>query len=53
MNSNEVAKNDLSFGLNLIQYLGDGNISVSSTSIRTALGMLYEGATGHYCQRNS
>jgi len=43
---NSVTKGDLSFGLSLMSHLGDGNLAVSPTSIRTALSMLYEGATG-------
>ncbi len=38
--------NELSFGLTLMKHLGEGNISVSPASIRTALSMLSEGATG-------
>ena len=43
---NSVAKGDLSFGLSLMSHLGDGNVPISPTSIRTALAMLYEGAKG-------
>ena len=44
--ANKVAEGDLQFGLSLLAHLGKGNISCSPTSIRMALGMLYEGAKG-------
>ena len=40
------ASGDLSFGLSLMSHLGEGNIPISPTSVRTALAMLYEGARG-------
>jgi serpin B len=43
---NKVANGDLHFGLSIVSHLGEGNISVSPTSLRVALGMLYEGARG-------
>lgn len=39
-------QDELCFGLSLMPYLGEGNVSVSPTSIRTALAMLAEGAKG-------
>ncbi|HJX05317.1 MAG TPA: serpin family protein [Candidatus Nanoarchaeia archaeon] len=42
----EVSNGDVAFGLNLMQHLEEGNIVMSPYSIRTALGMLYEGAKG-------
>ena len=44
--ANNVAKGDLSFGLSLMSHLGEGNVPISPTSVRTALAMLYEGARG-------
>lgn len=41
-----VTRADLAFGLSLMSHLGEGNISMSPTSIRLALAMLREGATG-------
>ncbi len=43
---NAAAKGDLSFGLSLMSQLGEGNILISPTSLRTALAMLYEGTRG-------
>ncbi len=43
---NKVSKGDLQFGLSLMPHLGEGNVVVSPTSIRLALSMLYEGASG-------
>jgi len=43
---NNAAKGDLSFGLSLMSHLGEGNVPISPTSVRTALAMLYEGARG-------
>lgn len=43
---NKVANGDLTFGLSFMSHLKDGNASISPTSIRIALAMLYEGATG-------
>jgi len=40
------ADGDMAFALSIMPHLGEGNVSVSATSIRTALGMLYEGARG-------
>src|SRR3989344_7023325 len=37
---------DAKFGFSMMQHLGEGNISFSPFSIRTALSMLYEGARG-------
>lgn len=42
---NDIAKGDLYFGLSLMAHLEEGNVPISPTSIRTALAMLYEGAT--------
>lgn len=44
--ANNVAKGDLPFGLSLMSHLGEGNVPISPTSVRTALAMLYEGARG-------
>ncbi len=46
-----IAQDDWKFGLSLLPHLGEGNVSVSPTSIRTALSMLYEGATGATAQQ--
>ncbi len=43
---NPVTHGDMKFGLTLLSKIGDGNVSVSPISIRTALAMLYEGARG-------
>ncbi len=43
---NPAGREDLSFGLSLMSHLGEGNIPISPTSVRTALAMLYEGARG-------
>ena len=45
------AQDDWTFGLSLLAYLGEGNVSFSPTSIRTALAMLCEGATGKTAQQ--
>lgn len=41
-----VVQSDWGFGLSLMPHLGEGNVSVSPTSMRIALAMLAEGATG-------
>ena len=46
-------KGDLSFGLSLMSHLGDGNLVVSPASVRSALGMLYEGAKGETAEQLS
>jgi len=51
--SNSVADGDLKFGLSLMSHLGEGNISISPTSLRTALSMLYEGARGETAKQIS
>ena len=42
---------DLQFGLSLMSYLGEGNISISPLNIRVALALLLEGATGETAQQ--
>ena len=45
-NVSDVTKGDWSFGLSFLSQLGTGNASLSPYSVRTALALLYEGATG-------
>lgn len=45
--AHRVAKGDLFFGLSLMPHLGEGNVSISPASIRTALSMLYEGTNAN------
>ncbi len=49
----DVTYGDIPFGLSLLSQLGEGNISISPTSIRVALGMLYEGAKGETARQIS
>jgi len=46
----KVSQGDISFGFDLMSKLGNGNISISPYSIRTALSMLLEGARGESAQ---
>ncbi len=39
-----ISQGDLAFGFSMLPHLGEGNISFSPYSIRTALAMVYEGA---------
>ncbi len=50
---NTVTYGDIPFGLSLLFQLGEGNLSISPTSIRVALGMLYEGAEGETARQLS
>src|SRR3989344_7321524 len=50
---NQVTYGDIPFGFSLLSQLGEGNLSISPTSIRVALGMLYEGARGETARQLS
>ncbi|MBI1968386.1 hypothetical protein HYS49_00595, partial [Candidatus Woesearchaeota archaeon] len=53
LHDNTVTYGDIPFGLSLLSQLGEGNLSISPTSIRVALGMLYEGAKGETARQLS
>lgn len=53
MESGQITREDLNFGASLMSHLGDGNITISPISIRTALSMVYEGARGETARQIS